>query len=271
MHERKGQTMLYPALIAVFCSLAPWLHANIDILKNGDVNGDGERDVTDALYSLNWLFLSGPAPVDIFCPVGPGQDPCDQDVEAAGISTVRAYDRTDLENKPEVGSCWLSRNSRGITLMFSTSEIPVGHAVTLWLVIFNNPTACAEGVGACRGVNGDPENPDVEGDILYVDGFIAGQGPQTFGAEVEVGGESDSYLVELRGKGTPSGLLNPMTAEFHVFVRSHGPAIEGLEDEMIRTFDGGCDPRLQLQVGEWPDAPGECAVLFAAIHVGIGS
>ena len=36
---------------------------------NGDVNGDGDIDVSDASYLLNWLFLSGPEPVPIVsCP-----------------------------------------------------------------------------------------------------------------------------------------------------------------------------------------------------------
>lgn len=34
-------------------------------LDNGDVNGDLERDVSDAIYSLSHLFLGGPAPVPL--------------------------------------------------------------------------------------------------------------------------------------------------------------------------------------------------------------
>ena len=30
--------------------------------ENGDVNGDGRRDLSDAVAMLNWLFLSGPPP-----------------------------------------------------------------------------------------------------------------------------------------------------------------------------------------------------------------
>ena len=32
---------------------------------NGDVNGSGAIDISDASYLLNWLFLGGPAPVAI--------------------------------------------------------------------------------------------------------------------------------------------------------------------------------------------------------------
>jgi hypothetical protein len=35
---------------------------------NGDVNGDGAIDLSDAVYTLSWLFTGGPAPVAIECP-----------------------------------------------------------------------------------------------------------------------------------------------------------------------------------------------------------
>ena len=36
---------------------------------NGDTNGDGDRDISDATYYLRWLFQGGPEPVEIVCPV----------------------------------------------------------------------------------------------------------------------------------------------------------------------------------------------------------
>ncbi len=35
---------------------------------NGDTNGDGARDIADALYLLEWLFLAGPEPAPATCP-----------------------------------------------------------------------------------------------------------------------------------------------------------------------------------------------------------
>ena len=166
MHTRTRQGLFSLAFLIVLGGLSPGLNANIDLYKNGDVNGDRKQDVSDAIYTLNWLFLSGPPPIDILCPEAPDQDPCDEDAEAAGISSVRLFDMGDLETRPQVGSSWLSRNSRGISLMVNMSEIPVGHAVTLWLIVFNNPEECVNGPGGCAGVNGDLENPVVQGDIL---------------------------------------------------------------------------------------------------------
>ncbi len=31
--------------------------------ENGDTNGDGGRDLSDAIYLLSWLFQCGPEPV----------------------------------------------------------------------------------------------------------------------------------------------------------------------------------------------------------------
>jgi uncharacterized protein DUF1566 len=38
-------------------------------IANGDVNGDGSIDLSDAVYLLSGLFLGGPAPLDIRCPL----------------------------------------------------------------------------------------------------------------------------------------------------------------------------------------------------------
>jgi hypothetical protein len=34
-------------------------------VENGDTNGDGQRDITDAIYLISWLFEGGEAPVAI--------------------------------------------------------------------------------------------------------------------------------------------------------------------------------------------------------------
>lgn len=36
-------------------------------IVNGDTDGDGMINITDAVYLLNWLFQGGPAPVSIAC------------------------------------------------------------------------------------------------------------------------------------------------------------------------------------------------------------
>ncbi len=68
---------------------------------NGDVNGDGTIDITDAVYLLANLFTGGPAVKPIECPAAPqqaglpdtGQTACWSIVENQGQST--ATDRID--------------------------------------------------------------------------------------------------------------------------------------------------------------------------------
>ncbi len=48
-----------------FTALAGGGRAEAD--ENGDMNGDGSRDLTDAIYMLSWLFRGGPGPVPLAC------------------------------------------------------------------------------------------------------------------------------------------------------------------------------------------------------------
>src|SRR5262245_39308534 len=52
--------------VAFFSKIGP-AHAG-GPLGNGDVNGDGVIDISDAVYLLSSLFTGGPAPVAIQCP-----------------------------------------------------------------------------------------------------------------------------------------------------------------------------------------------------------
>jgi len=65
--------LLVPALLlnAALLGLRAWqeheAYASPPLVanENGDTNGDGERDISDALYLLLWLFNDGPAPAAI--------------------------------------------------------------------------------------------------------------------------------------------------------------------------------------------------------------
>jgi len=39
--------------------------ADENLVLNGDTNGDGTRDISDAIYLLSWLFVDGPEPVEL--------------------------------------------------------------------------------------------------------------------------------------------------------------------------------------------------------------
>ncbi len=67
------------SIILTAASLAPGFPQEGEggaALLNGDANGDGQRDISDAIYLLSWLYLGGPEPLPIGCEPDPV---CDTD------------------------------------------------------------------------------------------------------------------------------------------------------------------------------------------------
>ncbi len=65
--------------------------------ENGDVNGNGGVDITDAINLLEFLFLSGPPPVTIDC-----------EPAAAGTAQVRLFNDLLCQDQPftgQIGIC----------------------------------------------------------------------------------------------------------------------------------------------------------------------
>ena len=57
-----------------------------------------------------------------------------------------------------------------------------------------------------------------------------------------------------------------LSAEVHLVLRSHGPAIPGQTVEQTSTYNGGCTYDLGAFTGDIPDTMGECGDLLAAVH-----
>ena len=70
-------------------------------VDNGDVNADGARDISDAIYLLSYLFSGGPAPLPLACE--PAADFHNGDVNGSG--SIEMSDAIFLLN-------WLFRGSR---------------------------------------------------------------------------------------------------------------------------------------------------------------
>lgn len=113
-------------------------------------------------------------------------------------------------------SSTLVRTTNGINFSLQTSGLPAGHAVTMWALIFNNPSACP---GACDESNGDLDIPAVQGSVQHVTGHVVGS-DGTFAGHVAVGDAAHAF----RGPG----LLNPFGAEIHLIVRDHGVALPAI-------------------------------------------
>ncbi len=161
------------------------------------------------------------------------------------ITTVRpVVGLPDLSVLPSEGSI-LVRTADGVFGTIHGSGLIPGTVVTAWFVVFNNPGNCAALI--CSAA--DLSNPDVQGSLLHLSGKIVGpDGVETFGAFRAVG---DTTRLQLG-----PGLLAPFTAQIHMALRTHGPAIVNDPDtlkQQLTTFNGGCPPN-------------NCATVQSSIH-----
>ena len=174
-----------------------------------------------------------------------------------------------------VGTSSLVRTDQGISASFRSSGIPAGHAVTLWFVIFNNPSDCT---GGC-GLDDLLFNPAAGGDFLVGAGnVVGGSGTANFGAHLQVGDISGSAFPEIGMPEKSVGLTDPWDAQVGLLLHSHGPMVPGqVLKSQLTSFTGGCSvflgdlelPGSGIADGpeDVPDAVGECSTLQASIHL----
>lgn len=174
-----------------------------------------------------------------------------------------------------VGTSTLVRTDQGISASFHSSGLPAGQAVTLWFVVFNNPSACT---GGC-GLDDILFNEAAEGDFLVGAGnVVGGSGTANFGGHLAVGDISGSAFPEIGMPGRSVGLTNPWGAQVGLLVHSHGPKLTGEAlVAQLSSFTGGCTvflgdlelPGSGIADGpeDVPDAVGECSTILASIHM----
>ena len=124
----------------------------------------------------------------------------------------------------------LTRNKNGIHYQIHANELNPGNAYSLWLVVVNNPTACA--ATPCSAP--DIFNPNTD-------------------SQVRSGGTGT--VAGAAGKGTPAGsarvgpldgwlegrsLKDPFAAEVHLVINDHGPMLPEFMPGMITTYRAGC-------------------------------
>ena len=149
-----------------------------------------------------------------------------------------------------VGGGTLLRSKNAVEARLSMLVLDPGAAYTVWWVIFNKPSKCsAPGCGPGEDID------QVEQSVIYANGFVAGyDGVANVTAHLNAGKVPAGWDVFLGWKdGNKSGLKkgNGNKAEFHMVVRSHGPAA-ALGDIGFRTsnfdFDCGTDCSDQLVI-----------------------
>lgn len=136
-----------------------------------------------------------------------------------------------LDDGTRVGSSKLVRSHGRIRADLRTRGLPRGHAVTVWAVVFNRPGACD---GPCDAA--DLADPAVDGYSVLFDGAVVRR-----------------HWTRFRARVPAEAVTRPRRAEVHLVIRTHGPVIPGLADEMTSTLNGGCPPNV-------------CANIRAAIH-----
>lgn len=132
----------------------------------------------------------------------------------------------------QVDDAWASlvRTANGVSYQIHTNSLTPGNAYTLWLVIVNNPEACAP--QPCTA-------PDIilnaasDSQVRYAAGHVAGgSGEGTLAGAVREGA--------LSGWLTDRSFDDSTTAEVHLVVNDHGPAQPAFMPDMIHTYRGGC-------------------------------
>lgn len=173
------------------------------------------------------------------------------DVPEESIATDRSFDKKSKAKNSTVAVMDMNdyikgtvstvhRKSDGIKVNFMTRNLISGNAYTLWFVIFGE-------------VPGPPTS-------TYAGGLVVGEnGKAVFSAH-----KSEGEVFE-----NGSIFNNPLTAEIHLALRTHGPAIPGMTELQITTMDGGCEsgfpsgPSLHAD----SDVEGYCANVQVAMHV----
>lgn len=183
---------------------------------------------------------------------------------AAASSAVKlsTNDVLLISDGSAVPGAWskLVRTDSSATMALRTSELPARNAITVWWVIFNSPENCVQSEGPFRCGASDLENPAVQPSVLYAAGSVSNsEGKGSFGSHLSAG-DTRGCVTGLPCSG---GLTNPMGADIHLIVRTHGPIIPAMLREQISTFGGGCN---NVPPGTDEPGPNTCQDLQMSIH-----
>lgn len=164
-------------------------------------------------------------------------------IGSAGSAAADPGGRADVyrfADGSQVAGAWssLSTGPAGAKMTLQTSELPAGHTVTVWWVIFNEPGNCSHPEGALRCGPGDLPifggDDSAQTSVLYAAGHeIGAAGRASFSGRLAAGATTDALWGP--------GLVNQTGADIHLVVHDHGDLPPDQQAEGIHNF-GPCDP-----------------------------
>ena len=127
---------------------------------------------------------------------------------------------------PVQGHMSIMRGADSVDLDAHLTNLNVGHAFTVWAVIWNDPGECAGGCGE--------DDLGVPGNAVIFSGI---------GGVANGGGNLNGNTTITSGDGPiPGGVTDTAGAEIHFVVQDHGMASEDPATLLAQTttFEGGC-------------------------------
>lgn len=189
-----------------------------------------------------------------------GADGADASVNIT-MSTADVYSPMTSEVS---GSSTLYRTDDTITATLESTGLIAGHAYTLWVLVFNQPEDC--GSSPC-GLS-DLRNVPAKAEMLSGSGLVAdANGKGIFSCNIMENDGTSSINDRLGMPIDVGGIWDAQTAEVHLIVRSHGPAISGQVIDQISSYGGGCTTFMSPPFSAVPLLEGECVEVLASIHM----
>ena len=184
-------------------------------------------------------------------------------VDATVNITMSTADVYSPKTSEVSGSSTLYRTDNTITATLETTGLIAGHAYTLWVLVFNQPENC----GGSPCALSDLKNVPAKAEMLGGSGLVADMnGKGTFSCNIMENDGTSSINDSLGMPIDVGGIWDAQTAEVHLIVRSHGPAISGQVIEQISSYGGGCTTFLSPPFSAVPMLEGECVEILASIH-----
>lgn len=161
----------------------------------------------------------------------------------------------EFNNPPDcevIGTSTLYRTAAGVGINIVVADLMPNTPHTIWMVVFNNPNACAGFPKGPCGL-GDLGNAAAQASLIWAAGnYTDDDGNGFFQAFVTDGPTGRQQPAGLPGDA--GGLVNPNRAEIHFILRKH-PIVPGEEYDAINSLNGSC-----------PGGVG-CEDLASAIHI----